>query len=117
MDLILIRQLKVDAIIGIHDYEKQQKQPVLLDLDLHVDCQPAAQSDDIKDALDYFAVCERLTHFVTSTRYELIEALAEAITEVVLNEFACEKVDLTLYKPNAIPNTETVGIRISRWKQ
>ncbi|MFC3192914.1 dihydroneopterin aldolase [Marinicella sediminis] len=117
MDKILIRKLQVDAIIGIHDYEKQQKQPVWLDMDLSFDCLPAAQSDDIRDALDYFKVCERVSHFVASTRYELIEALAEAVTEVVLNEFACEQIELTLYKPNAVANTETVGIQINRWKQ
>jgi dihydroneopterin aldolase len=117
MDKILIRQLQVDAIIGIHDYEKQQKQPVLIDLDLTFDCLPAAQSDDIKDALDYFAVCERVTHFVSSSRYELIETLAEAITELIFNEFPCEQIELTLCKPNAVANTASVGVQISRWSQ
>lgn len=113
-DKILIRQLEVDAIIGIHQWEKQQAQPLLFDMDLSFDCSLAAQSDDIKDALDYFEVCRLVTEFVTASTYELIETLAEQVAALVLKQFACKKIKLTLYKPNAIANTETVGICIVR---
>jgi len=113
-DKILIRQLEVNAIIGIHDWEKQQVQPLLFDMDLSFDCHPAAQSDDIKDALDYFEVCRLVTEFVETSAYELIETLAEQVATLVLKQFACEKIKLTLYKPKAIANTQTVGICIVR---
>lgn len=113
-DKILIRQLAVDAVIGIHDWEKQQTQPVLIDMDLSFDCRTAAQSDDITDALDYFEVCQQVTEFVEASANELIEKLAEDVAALVLKQFPCKKIKLTLYKPEAIANTDTVGICITR---
>ena len=69
-DKILIRQLEVDTIIGIHDWEKQQTQPLIFDMDLSFDCLPAALTDDIKDALDYFEVCRQVTEYVASSSFE-----------------------------------------------
>jgi len=114
MDKICIKQLRVDAIIGIHEWEKRSTQPVYIDLDLSFDCRKAAHSDDIKDALDYYAVCQKITHFVRASRFELIERLAEEVAQLVLKEFACKKVKLKLFKPFAVANAQTVGIKISR---
>lgn len=113
-DKVLIRQLEVDAIIGIHDWERQQTQTLYFDMDLSFDCRPAAQSDDIKDALDYFDVCQQVTELVSNSRHELIETLAEQVAVSIIKQFACSKIKLTLYKPEAIPNTQTVGVRITR---
>ncbi len=113
-DKILIRQLHVDAIIGIHDWEKAQKQPLYIDLDLKYDCLLASKTDDIKDALDYFKVCSEVTAFVGSSRFELIETLAEQITQLLIQRFPVKKVKLKLFKPNAIDNAQTVGLSITR---
>ena len=115
-DKILIKQLKIDTIIGIHDWEKLKTQPVLFDIKINFDCKKAAQTDDIKDALDYFEVCRQITEFVQSSRYELIETLAEEVVNLIFRRFGCKKIKLTLYKPNAIPNTQAVGIAITRKK-
>ncbi|TDR20534.1 dihydroneopterin aldolase [Marinicella litoralis] len=114
MDKILIRQLKVDAIIGIHEWEKQNKQALILDLDLSFDCKPAAKSDDINDTLDYFKVCQQLTDFISASRFELIETLAEKSAQMILDYYPCKKVKLSLFKPEAINNTDAVGVRITR---
>lgn len=113
-DKILIRELKVDAIIGIHDWEKQQTQPLLIDLDLSFNCNKAAQSDDIKDALDYFDASQQVKKLVETSRFELIETLADRICRHLLDNFPCHKVKLTLYKPEAVADAKTVGICITR---
>lgn len=117
MDKIIIRQLHVDALIGIHEWEKQNHQPVIIDLDLMFDCSDAAESDDINDALDYFVICEEVTRFVKSSRFELIERLAEEVAQMILKNHPCDEVKLTLLKPNAVNNANTVGIEISRSRQ
>ena len=113
-DLILIRQLQVDAIIGIHEFEKQATQPLLFDLDLGFDCSQAAQSDDIKDALDYFAVCETITKWVTASRCELLETMATQLLDLLFAEFPCESIQLTIHKPQAVGNAQAVGLRLFR---
>ena len=114
MDKILIRQLQVDAFIGIHDWEKQNKQTLYFDMDLSFDCKTAGRTDNIDDALDYFEVCEQVTTLVSNSQFELIERLAEAVCHLILDQFNCEKIKLTLFKPDAIGNTQSVGVRISR---
>lgn len=104
----------MDAIIGIHDWEKQKKQPLFFDLKLYFDCRKAAKSDDIKDALDYFEVCQKVTAFVANSRFELIEALAESVCQLVFKHFKCDKIKLTVLKPEAIADAESVGISITR---
>nr|WP_154222624.1 dihydroneopterin aldolase [Marinicella rhabdoformis] len=114
VDKVLIRGLKVDATIGIHDWEKQIKQPVVLDVDLSYDCYAAGQSDDIKDALDYFAVSQKLSHFISLSHFELIEALAEHCCQLLLKQFPVNKVKLTLSKPEAVPNAQSVAVQLVR---
>lgn len=114
MDKVLIRGLKVDATIGIHDWEKQIKQPVILDLDLSFDCTKAGQSDDINDALDYYTVSQRLTHMISLSSFELIEALAEKCCQMLLANFPIEQVELTLHKPEAVPNADAVAVQMVR---
>lgn len=117
MDKIIVRQLQVDAYIGIHDHEKQNRQPLFIDMDLFYDCTNAATSDDIKDALDYFSVCEQVTRFVYSSRFELVERLAEEVAQLILTLFPCAQIKLTLLKPNAVENAKAVGLTISRSRQ
>ncbi len=104
----------MDTIIGIHDWEKQSKQTVFLDMDLSHDCREAARTDDIRYAMDYFAVCTQVSELVNHSEYNLIETLAEQIAQLVLTKFNCQKVKLTLYKPGAIPEAQSVGITIKR---
>jgi dihydroneopterin aldolase len=116
-DKILIRQLRTEAIIGIHDWEKAQRQPLFFDLDLSTDCAPAARSDDIKDALDYFAVCADIQAWVNGSRCELIETLAEQICQRLLAKYPIDQVQLSLYKPQAVDDAQTVGLRITRQRR
>jgi dihydroneopterin aldolase len=113
-DQILIRQLRADAVIGIHDWEKRHPQPLYFDLDLSTDCARAAASDDIADALDYFAVCADIQTWVSHSRCELIETLAEQICQRLLAQYPIDQVQLTLHKPQAVEDAQTVGLRITR---
>ena len=60
MDIVYIRELKIDAIIGIYDWERETKQTVSIDLEMGCDNTKAAASEDIADALDYKSVAKRL---------------------------------------------------------
>lgn len=113
-DKILIRQLRTDAIIGIHEWEKNQKQPLYFDLDLTTDCTQAARTDDINDALDYFAICNDIQSWVSNSRCELIETLAEQICQRLLTQYPIEQVTLCLFKPQAVADAQTVGLSITR---
>ncbi|WP_395374090.1 dihydroneopterin aldolase [Marinicella sp. W31] len=114
MDQILIEQLTAQAIIGIHDWERKNKQPVVLDITLEHSIAAAAQSDAIEDALDYQQLCELLTEHIETSSYHLIETLADSCAQLIFRHFSVDCIDLKLRKPEAIENTSTVGVRIVR---
>ena len=77
----------------------------------------AANSEDLRYTVDYASVSSRLTAYVESTDYQLIESLAEQVTGLVLREFAVEEVRLKLSKPGAVKNAANVGIVLTRSRQ
>ena len=114
MDIVYIRELEVKTIIGIYDWEREQKQIVSINLELASDIWKAAESDSIEHALDYKAVAKRLIDFVENSKFFLVETLAEKITEIVLNEFSVSWVRLQLGKPGAVTGSKDVGVIIER---
>ncbi|NKN34680.1 dihydroneopterin aldolase [Marichromatium bheemlicum] len=114
MDTVFIRGLRVDTVIGIHDWEKAQPRPLILDLELATDAARAAATDHIDDALDYDAVARRIRREVTDNRAELIETLAERCAAVLREEFGIPWVRLRINKPGAIGVGIDVGIEIER---
>ncbi len=116
MDIIFLRGLEIETIIGIYEWEREIKQTVILDLEMATDIQKAAASDDIEHTINYKAVAKRLIHFVENSDFFLVETLAEKITEIILNEFSVPWVKLILNKKGAIRGASDVGIIIERGK-
>ncbi len=114
MDIIYLKALKIDTVIGIFDWERQIKQTVVLDLEMATDIRKAASTDQIEDTLDYKAVSKRLIDFVQNSEFQLVETLAERITEIVLTEFSVPWVRLQLDKSGAIRGAQGVGVIIER---
>lgn len=114
MDIVFIRDLQIETVIGIYDWERKIKQVVSIDLDMATDIKKAASSDQIEDTLNYKAVAKRLIAFVGGSEYELVETLAEKICEIVQSEFNVPWVRLTLHKPGAVSGSRSVGVMIER---
>lgn len=114
MDIVFISQLSADTIIGLYDWEREIKQTVLLDIAMAHDNRPAAKTDDITHALNYNAVSQAVVAFIESSNFELIEALAEGIAELIQTDFSVPWVKLTLYKPGALSCAKDVGVIIER---
>ncbi len=114
MDIVFLRGLRIDTVIGIYDWERQIQQTVVLDLEMSADVKKAAASDDIEDTLDYKAVAKRLASFVAESRFQLVETLAERCAGIVRDEFGVGWVRLTLNKEGAISDARDVGVIIER---
>lgn len=114
MDIIYITGLRTDAIIGIHDWERQIRQTLVLDLELGSDITRAAASDQIAHALDYATVSERVLSLVQNSEYQLIETLAEEIARMLTRDMGVHWLRLRLSKPGAVAEAEDVGIIIER---
>jgi dihydroneopterin aldolase len=114
MDIVFIRDLRIETVIGIYDWEREIKQTVILDIEMGADVAKAASSDHIDDTLDYKAVAKRLIGFVEESEFQLVETLAERCAQIVREEFGVEWVRLTLNKIGAVSGARDVGVVIER---
>ena len=113
-DRIFLHGLSTQCIIGFIDWERRVKQTVELDIELPVDCERAARSDDVADTLDYKKVAKRVLSFVEASEFQLVETLAHRLALVILEEFAVPWVRVSLNKPGAIRHSRDVGVLIER---
>ena len=114
MDIIFLRGLTTECIIGIWDWERRVKQKVVVDLEMGADIRRAAGSDRIDDTLDYKSVSKRLLQFIGDSEFQLVETLTERIAELVITEFSVPWVRVRLNKQGAIRGSRDVGILIER---
>lgn len=113
-DTIFLRDLRIETVIGIYDWERRIRQTVSIDLEMAADVRRAAASDRIDDTLNYKAVAKRLIDFVGASSFLLVETLAERIAEIVVTEFDVPRVRVTVSKPGAVRGARDVGVAIER---
>ena len=114
MDKIILTDLRIDAVIGIWDWEKRNPQTISIDLEMETDAKTVSQSDSIEDALDYKAVSKRVQQFIQESQFNLIETVAENVAKIILEEFDVQWLKLRISKPFAIRSSRNVGVCIER---
>lgn len=114
MDKIFLRELQIDAIIGVLPHERIQPQPVIINLEIATDIRAAAKTETLVDTIDYAAIAQCVTDFVSASKFQLLETLAEKIAELILQKFKVNWLRLEIAKPSALKNAKNVGIIIER---
>ena len=114
MDKVFIESLEIECVIGIYDWERKIRQPVVLDIEMAFDNTKPAATDNIEDTLDYKAVSKRLIQFVSESEFGLVETLAERCAAIITGEFGVAHVRLKLSKPGAVRGSKAVGVIIER---
>src|SRR5678816_1049027 len=103
MDLIRIRGLEIDCIVGVRPLEREREQRVHIDLALGMDLSPAGRTGRIALTCDYDEIAEEVIALLRFRRYHLIEMATEEITAMLLGVHpALEMVDIRLDKPAAL---------------
>ena len=113
-DFVKIKGLKVNAVIGVFDWERAIEQPLLIDVCMTTDISEAGKSDDINDAINYKEVCDDITELCQQTKALLIERLAELIAAHILSKYNTTQVEVSVAKPTAISAAEAVAVQITR---
>lgn len=116
MDKVYIKGLKVNTIIGIFDWERENKQTLVIDLEMDWDFKKAGKSDAIEDALNYAGVSEAVIEYVENTDFQLLESLVEKIAILVIEKFDVETVKIKLDKGGVVKKVDHVGVEIVRDK-
>jgi FolB domain-containing protein len=114
MDKIIIERLRAHGIIGVYPHERDAPQDVLISATLFTDTHTVATSDRLKDGIDYDALAKKLQAHVESAARFTIEALAEDLASLCLQDTGVEKVILRVEKPDALPSARSVGVEVER---
>jgi dihydroneopterin aldolase/D-erythro-7,8-dihydroneopterin triphosphate epimerase len=114
MDRIFIRDLALRCIIGIYPEERREKQDVVINVEMHADLLKAGRSDDLNDTVDYKSIKKAILRLVESSRFQLIESLAENIADIALADAKVQKVIVTIDKPGALRFAKASAVEITR---
>jgi 7,8-dihydroneopterin aldolase/epimerase/oxygenase len=118
-DYVSVRDLSVRAVIGVHAWERDIEQTLLVSVDMvpeTTDVRKAAASDDLADALDYSAVAETIATVLREGKFRLIETAAERVAGRLLADFALRWLRLELRKPIATGGY-TAAITLERTRE
>ena len=86
MDRIFLSEMKIETTVGIWEWEKRIKQQVIIDIEMSADIKKAAATDQIEDTLNYKAVAKSVRKLVEESSFQLVETMAEKISELVIGE-------------------------------
>ncbi len=114
MDIVFIRDLEVKTVIGVFDWERKIRQRLVFNIELGTDFSAAAKTDDLVDTLDYKAISHAIEDMAEASSYQLVEALVDAVAQMVMNNFSVKWLSITLDKPGAVSCARSVGVKIER---
>jgi dihydroneopterin aldolase len=114
MDAILIRELRVEALIGIHRRERHVTQTLSIDLDIGLPSETVFESDKVADTIDYEQVALRIRALAASGHFRLVETFAHRVAELLTGEFGAPWVRVSAAKIGILPNAKFVGVTIER---
>lgn len=115
-DIVFIKNLALDVIIGIYPNERTNLQPITLNLEMEWDNRPSANTEDIRLTLDYEKVSNYIKDFAKNSAFLLVETFTEVLAKKLILEFNIPALSIELNKLTAIAQTDAVGVRIYREK-
>ena len=114
MDKIIIKNLSARGIIGLNDWEREKPQEILINIVVYTDIKQAAETDDIRYSVNYRTLAKKVqAHAETAARIS-VEALAEDLARICLEEPNAQKVWVRVEKPGAVRFAQSVGVEIER---
>lgn len=114
MDMIFLSEVSVKTRLGVPEWERLKPQTILLDLEIDYDFAKACESDAIADTIDYGAVVGRIRETLEDNSFQLVEALAAHVCQLVISEFGATRVKIKVAKPNILPGLKALGVVIER---
>ena len=114
MDSILVRDLRVDVLIGIHKRERHVAQVVSVDLDIGIPGTSVFASEKVADTIDYEQVALRIKALAASGHFKLVETFADRIAKLLIDDFKAPWIKVSAAKIGILPNAKFVGVSIER---
>ena len=114
MDKVFIKGLSIQTTIGFYQWEKEIKQTLVIDIAMAWDTASAAVNDELAKTLNYADISVAIERFANDNPVDLIETLAERLASFMMSEYHIPWLKLSVGKPGAVHNAQTVGVEIER---
>ena len=111
---VSIKNLILKISVGLHDFEKIEKQRVRFSIDISTDSNIKPNNNDLSSIVNYEDTIKKITYITEKKHHELLEDLAENIFDIIFESKIVKKINLKLEKLDIIKNTESVGIEVSK---
>lgn len=113
MAVIKIKDLKLRTILGVEEWERENKQDIVINITFEFDGRRAAESDDLYDTVDYKAMKQNIIKLVEKSTFFLVEKLANEVLKICLNETLVKSAVVEIDKPHALRFAESVSVTMS----
>ncbi len=114
MDKIFIRDLAARGILGVNDWERTNPQTILINITIYTDTKRAGATDDILDTVNYRTLAKKIQAHAESAARFTIEALANDLAGLCLEEKGVVRASVRVEKPGAVRFCQSVGVEIER---
>ena len=111
---VFVRDLSVEARLGVHEAERLSPQRIIINIDLAVKEGSDPMSDDIKNVVSYEILVRKVEGIVAQGHVNLAETLAELIAGECLEDERVMVARVRVEKPDIIANAKSVGVEIER---
>ncbi len=114
MDKVIIKDILARGIIGVNSWERDKPQDILINIDLYIRTRPHAANDTLEETVDYSRVTKKVLQTVETVKRYTVEALAEDIAQVCLEDPRVLRTTVRVEKPGAVRFSQSVGVEIER---
>ncbi len=114
---VFIKDFIIEEVIGIHKHEKIKKQKIKFNIVLDVYQSSVPDEKDIKSIVDYEKITNKLENLTKSKKYNFLESLAEDSFKEIFEDKRINSVSIKIEKPEAIANTESVGVEVFKSRE
>ena len=108
--IIRIKNLKIQTIVGINDWEREEKQDVVINAEIEFDGTKVCKTDDINDTVNYRTITKKIIHIVESSDFFSLEKLTDTVLKIIMEDKKVLKAKVEADKPYALRFADSVSI-------
>lgn len=121
LDCISLSSMSIDCIVGVYRHEREEPQPLLIELFLYLDTRPATADAGIEGTVDYARIAGEAYFLLQSCRFRMLEQAANALARYLLapptrdaHRAQIQAVTVRLEKPRALPGQAIPALEVTR---
>lgn len=111
---IHIKNLKLKAIIGVNDWERKEKQDIIINIFFEIDAEKSSYTDNIEDTSNYRILTKKIIEKIEVSNFFLLEKLTDTILDLIMEDTLILKASIKIEKINAITFSDSVSVEMER---